>query len=330
MSHPVKAYARPAIGLLVSLLALELVLRTKIPNRLLPMPAPYYSEAVLLRDKTLEKFKLERGEPQVVVIGSSVAYTNVVIEELGKGLGKRAFGLGLPGIAPGSVEQFWRHHWSAKVPKAETVLMVLRPRDILSDYVAEEDAKLMGARIERGWIMPKDRSILDGDGLPKTRLADYCGSLSKAISAQRKPLIGVSFWNDDFGNQLQEGVLDLETEAKIVAQPRYKGSEAPGIETRTNWIKIIEKIRAQVKGRFIVVYSPDFGKCWDEERGAELWATETMKVLRRRGIDCVAPLANDHEFMNNRESYDDIAHFTGPAAVKFTSALIKDLKSIGL
>jgi hypothetical protein len=330
MNYPLGAFVRPAIGLFISLIFFELFLGTKLPNRLLPMPAPYYSEAVLLRDKTLDKFKMERGEPEVVVIGSSVAYTNVVVEKLGEELGKRAFGLGLPGIAPGSVEQFWRHHWSAKVPDAKTVLMVLRPRDIVSDYVPEEDAKLMGSRIERGWIKPAERSVLDESWWPKTRLADFYGSLSKAISAQRKPLLGVSFWNDDFGNQLQEGVIDLQTEARIVAEPRYKGSEADGLATRTNWVDMIEKIKSQVKGRFIVVYSPDFGKCWDEEKGGERWAAETMRVLRSRSIECVAPLANDHKFMNDRESYEDIAHFTKPAAMKFTLALIQDLKSMGL
>lgn len=325
-TYPFRAFFRPAIGLLGSLLILEAGLRTKLPNRLLPQPSPYYSEAVLLRDKTLSAFKKNVGEPEVVVIGSSVAYTNVNAEILGKGLGKRAFCLGLPALAPGSVLQYWQNHWKAMVPEARTVILVLRANDVLTSYDPKDDSKLMGSRIERGWTDPSEVSIVDRPGVPSLRIRDYYGALSKSISASRKPLVGTSFWNTDFGNQLQDGKMSSGEADGIRANPRYTSEALPELATKTNWLNILQNLKAQVNGRFLVVYSPDFGGAWPSPADAERWGAEICRSLNTVGIETVAPLLNDRTFNFTVTNYEDIAHLHQDAAAQFTEALVQELK----
>ncbi len=316
--------------MLLSLLVFELILRTKIPNRLLPQPSPYYSEAVVLRDRTLAEFKRKHGEPELVVIGSSVAYTNVHCGLLGSTLGKRAFGLGLPGLAPGSVEQFWRNHWKQKVPSAKTVLLVLRARDVISDYVPLEDAKLMGSRIERGWIDIRQASILDRPWVPNLRLKDYYGAVSKSVSASRKPLIGQSFWNDEFGNQPQEGHLSATESERIARNPRYSSAATATLTTRSNWLDQVKRIRSEVNGRFIVVYSPDLGLAWESPQSATDWGRITTEALRKEGIETVSPTLDNQSFWMNIDNYGDVAHMHRDAAAAFTSELARDLAGLGL
>lgn len=324
------SYLRAGFGLLLSLGILECGLRTKLPNRLLPQPSPYYSEATLLRDRTLDAFKQKHGEPEVVVIGSSVAYTNVDAGKLGELIEKRAFGLGLPALAPGSVEQYWRNHWRPKVQSAKTVILVLRARDILPDYIPTNDAKLMGARIERGWIEPKDRSILDYPSFPNLRLKDYYGALSKSISAERKPLVGISFWNDEFGSQPQSGMLSEESVAKGKLGARYMDLGQDNPITRTNWLEIIQNIRDQVDGRFIVVYSQDFTGAWKSERSASQWRENILNRLQEAKIETIVPMSGQPEFWTNRTNYQDVAHLHKDGMARFTEALASELKKRGI
>jgi hypothetical protein len=316
--YPTGAILKPLLGVLLTLCIFEAALRQGFIKRLLPLPSPYYNEEVLLRTDLLEKYVALRGQPALVVIGSSIARSNVDAEVLSESLGRNCFGLGLSGLPPGSTFLMWEKYWSNRIHKNTKVVHLLRPEDFSYPYERSNDPALQKGRIERGWIDARDQSVLDAPWFPGLRLKDYYGALSKAISSSRRPFLKSPFLTDALGTRPYTVALSTEREGMIRALTspnlRFKESLQKG-DIR----EILLEFKRALGTRYLVAICPEYVGKWNAPVDSARWESEVCKFGQDIGIPVLLPVSQ--AFSQDRGNYADFTHFVEQGSSEYSARL---------
>lgn len=323
MSYPWMKLMKGLGGVILSLSFLELLLHLPPFRRFVPLPSPYYNEEVLLRRSLLRDSIAKNGEPEIVLLGSSIARSNVDAETLSTATGKKVFGLGFSAFPPNGLAKSWTMLWSKELKTKPILLVVFRDYDLTLPDEPLRESILMKGRIERGWIQPQELSPIEKLGLSELQSAKYYGALSKALSVARGPF---------FGSPFETGPLGTRAYAQTITNRRVSelNASAPKIDSAaidphaSFLINSISELKLAHQGRVIGVLSPSFESAWTKPDAR----TETIARVRRlfhgRGIPVVIP--SDESFVSQTNNYSDFSHYVERGAKEFSRQLGRALK----
>jgi hypothetical protein len=318
-AYPISAFVRPILGLALCLLVLEIGLRQGVLKRVLPWPSPFYNEEVVRRTELLGRF----GGPDVVFIGSSITRSNVNSGLVSSLTGRRCFGLGLSALSPGANLLMWKNHWSKLVDSRALVVHIMRPSDFDDFYEPRSDSNLLKGRHERGWIDPGNRSILDQEWFPRLKLSDYYGSVSKALTSNRRPIMATPFKTDEFGFGAYAEVLSSSREKALMSSnapiQSFEKSLASG-----NIEDIVADFKSILGNRYVIAICPEYVLKWRAPEDSVVFEQQLRDFGVKAGVRVVVPETG--AMFRDRSHFSDFTHYAEKGADVYSRALAKELK----
>ncbi len=322
--YPWLSLLRGIFGLGACLVVLEVALHSRAIRSKLPLPSPYYNEEILLRRDLLRDYISENGEPEIVVIGSSVARSNLDAETLARVTGRRVFGLGFSAFPPSGLKLSWQKLWSKEFKTVPMLVVAFREYDLAVSYDGMSEALLSKGRIERGWFHPDAVSPFEKLGLTETRLATHYGSVSKALSIARAPLLGSPFVTGPLGTRAYSKGIDANR-LKALQNSVVKIDGTKIGRHIGEFVQASRSFKETYPGRMILALSPGFEDIWESKASR----VKTLELLdrRMRAAKLLCFVGTDDTFCSDIENYSDYTHFQAAGAMRFSVQLGEFLRS---
>lgn len=316
------------MGIAALLVAAELLLRSPVARTRVLLPTHHYQDGVALRQLALEKVLREEGRLDLLLLGSSVARTNLrpllldeVLREGRPGAAAEpeivSFNGGLSGLMPDAVGLYLERFW---LPRAQPRMVVqgIRYAELADPRAATDQERLMDGRIEPLWLSDRPADRARASAIERLRLLQYQGWLTAVLDRRRG---GREI--DARGFTPTGLTLEAALEAGLLEPPeRYTGEEsfARGLEA----IRRTHALSASRGVRYVLLNMPEHPDRYPREGGEALYRAylDTLRELaRQEGFDFVDPTDGDLRAFDQEGAFSDYHHMTPEGAARLTRAI---------